>query len=225
MSQEREPESGGPDDEVRTISDVRTLKALADPIRLAVLSALMGPPARGRRVMSVKELAAELGEPQTKLYRHVRQLEAAGLVRAASSRLVSGILEQRYQACQRDLTLGPRLTHDEKSGDEAEAVTAAMLDRYRSRFFAARRGMPSSSPAPASESYHSPVLHMTETRVPAAMAAAIRDRLQEVINEIEQLSDTDDGSGVPVEVLIGFWSDAGPKSAGENPPVPPSAGT
>jgi DNA-binding MarR family transcriptional regulator len=41
--------------------------------------------------MSVKELAEELGEPQTKLYRHVKQLEAAGLIRIAASRMVSGI--------------------------------------------------------------------------------------------------------------------------------------
>ena len=224
MSQERKPESGGPDDEVRTISDVRTLKALADPIRLAVLSALMGQPAGTRRVMSVKQLAAELGEPQTKLYRHVRQLEAAGLIRAASSRLVSGILEQRYQACQRDLMLGPGLTDNEKSGDEAEAVAAAMLDRYRSRLFAARRAVLIPGPAPAGESYRTPVLQMTETRVPAARAAAIRDRLQEVSSELGQLPDQDDGSGVLVEVLIGFWSDARPAAASEDPPVPPPAG-
>ena len=65
------------------------------------------------RVMSVKELAAELGEPQTKLYRHVKQLESTGLIRVAASRLVSGILEQRYQACQTDLRLGPGLMRDE----------------------------------------------------------------------------------------------------------------
>src|SRR5690242_6610077 len=75
---------------------------MADPIRLAILAALMKS-RRNLPVMSVKELAAELGEPQTKLYRHVRQLEAAGLIRVASTRMVSGILEQRYQASQRDL--------------------------------------------------------------------------------------------------------------------------
>ncbi len=145
----------------------------------------MGPASGERRVMSVKELAAELGEPQTKLYRHVRQLEAAGLIRAASSRLVSGILEQRYQACQRDIRLGPGLTRDEKVGDEAETVAAAVLDRYLSRFFAARRAALGPAPAPpvptappAGESYRTPVLQVTETRVPAARAAAIRDRLQ-----------------------------------------------
>src|SRR5580698_2917994 len=78
---------------VRTVDSVAALKAMADPTRLAILAALMRT--RDLPVMSVKELAAELGEPQTKLYRHVRQLEAAGLIRVASTRMVSGILEQR----------------------------------------------------------------------------------------------------------------------------------
>src|SRR5215471_2523012 len=110
------PQSGG--EAVRAITDVETLKALADPLRLKMLSALM----RGRPddlpVLSVKELAHELGEPQTKLYRHVKQLEAAGLIRAVASRVVSGIVEQRYQASQRDLMLGSGLTAQEKTSVE-----------------------------------------------------------------------------------------------------------
>ena len=59
------PEAAG----IRDVADVETLKALADPLRLAILAALMQGPAAQPRVMSVKELATELGEPQTKLYR------------------------------------------------------------------------------------------------------------------------------------------------------------
>lgn len=208
----------------RAVTDVETLKALADPTRLALLAALMRPASVGPRVMSVKELAAEIGEPQTKLYRHVKHLEAAGLIRAASSRLVSGILEQRYQACQHDLTLGPGLTHDEKSGDESQAMVAAVLDRYRSRFFAARRAEQRSS-AEASPAHLAPVLSMVETRVPAARAAAIRERLQEVISELSQPPDDDDAGGVLVEVLVGFSSPAAPDIASQNRPGAPPAGS
>jgi RimJ/RimL family protein N-acetyltransferase/DNA-binding transcriptional ArsR family regulator len=95
----------------RRVTSVATLKALADPVRLAILTALMAD-VRDLRVMSVKELAAELGEPQTKLYRHVRQLEMAGLIRVAATRVVSGILEYRYQACQASLAFGPGLVRD-----------------------------------------------------------------------------------------------------------------
>jgi predicted ArsR family transcriptional regulator len=87
--------------------------------------------------MSVKELAAELDEPQTKLYRHVRQLEAVGLIKVASTRMVSGILEQRYQACQQDLSFERGFLHEH--ADESEVAMQALLDRYRDGFFAAFR--------------------------------------------------------------------------------------
>ena len=133
----------------RTISDVETLRTLADPLRLAILSALMddGPEFR---VMSVKELAEELGEPQTKLYRHVKQLEAAGLIRVAASRLVSGIVEQRYQASQRDISLGPELLNSREAVEESLAFVTVALNRYRDQFFAAHRAhilAPPGSPA------------------------------------------------------------------------------
>jgi DNA-binding transcriptional ArsR family regulator len=51
---------------VRTVDNVDMLKAIADPTRVAILAALMKT-RQDLPVMSVKELAAELGEPQTKL--------------------------------------------------------------------------------------------------------------------------------------------------------------
>ncbi|HYS40718.1 MAG TPA: helix-turn-helix domain-containing protein, partial [Pseudonocardiaceae bacterium] len=92
---------------VRAVDDVETLKALSDPTRVAILRALMdGSPTRPA-VMSVKELAERLGEPQTKLYRHVKQLADRGLIRVAETRIVSGIVEQRYQSGQVSLEFEP----------------------------------------------------------------------------------------------------------------------
>ena len=54
---------------VREIDSVQGLRALADPVRLAILVALdTRVPDGALPVMSVKELAQRLGEPQTKLY-------------------------------------------------------------------------------------------------------------------------------------------------------------
>ena len=94
---ERDHEAAPPT--TRTVATVDMLKAMADPTRIAILTVLMEHPS-DLPVMSVKEIAARLGEPQTKLYRHIKQLEAAGLIKVAATRMVSGILEQRYQAAQ-----------------------------------------------------------------------------------------------------------------------------
>jgi DNA-binding transcriptional ArsR family regulator len=191
---------------VRDVTDAETLKALADPLRLSILAALMRGASVRPRVMSVKELAAELGEPQTKLYRHVKLLEAAGLIRVAASRLVSGILEQRYQACQADLRFGPGLMRDDATADESAALVIALFDQYRDRFMAAQRARGDAG-HPDGEPYRKGVMSLAETRVPAARAAAIRERLQALIEELDQPGDESE-EGVPVSVLIAFYSPA-----------------
>jgi DNA-binding transcriptional ArsR family regulator len=186
---------------LRTVSDVETLRALADPLRLAILSALMddGPTLR---VMSVKELAEELGEPQTKLYRHVKQLEATGLIRVAASRLVSGIVEHRYQAGQHDVMFGSELLSSREAVEESMAFISAALGRYREQFVAAHRAWALAEPgSPVSQAERKPVLHITETRIPIAKAAEVRDRLRAILDELKADEDPD---GVPVSALIGF---------------------
>ena len=201
------PDQAGAATGVRAITDVETLKVLADPTRLAILATLMHGSVRRPRLMTVKELAAELGEPQTKLYRHVRQLESAGLIRAAASRMVSGILEHRYEACQRDLSLGPGLVRDRASADEFEAAVTEIFNRYVSQFFAAYRdGRIQTGPEQGGDPVNRGLLDLAETRVTPARATAIRAALQQIADELTQASHDEADEGVPVHVVMGFFS-------------------
>src|SRR5919112_744906 len=74
----------------RLISDAETLKAISDPLRLKILEAMV---ARVGEPWSVKELAAALDVPQTRLYHHVELLLERDLIRVAGQRVVSGIIE------------------------------------------------------------------------------------------------------------------------------------
>jgi DNA-binding transcriptional ArsR family regulator len=196
--------------EVRTVDNVAVLKAMADPTRFAILAALMRT--SDLPVMSVKELAAELGEPQTKLYRHVRQLEAAGLIKVASTRMVSGILEQRYQACQRDLTFARGLVTE--NSDESERVLRTVLDRHRDDFFAAARaGRLAWGEVAAGESYRKPLLHMSDLKVSPAKAAEVRDQIEEIL---DSLQDAEDKDGVTLNLFVSFYVPTDPASG---PPV------
>jgi DNA-binding transcriptional ArsR family regulator len=187
---------------VRTVNDVEVLKALADPTRLAILAALMKS-GRDLPVMSVKELAAELGEPQTKLYRHVRQLEAVGLIRVAGTRLVSGILEQRYQACQRDLTLDRGFLREH--ADESEMAMQAVLDLFREGFFAAFRAdqLPADA-VPAEEAYRRPLMFLSDLKVSPARAAELRGKLEEIMDSLKE-DQAEDPNGVTLNLLIGSY--------------------
>jgi DNA-binding transcriptional ArsR family regulator len=183
---------------VREIDSVEQLRALADPVRLAILSALDRHVPDGELpVMSVKELAQHLGEPQTKLYRHVKQLEAAGLIEVAATRMVSGILEQRYRARQRDLRLSAALFR--QHADETEAAVRSAFDAFLTGVFDRTRkeGWPSDGP-------DKPVMLVFDDRVSPAAAERIRAGLTAVTREIAEAEVGD----IPVSVAIGFYRPA-----------------
>lgn len=199
----------------QVIYDAATLRALADPLRLRILSILMERHDGALPVMSVKELAADLGEPQTKLYRHIKHLEAAGLIKAVSSRVVSGIVEQRYQAGQTDLLLGSTPKQRQMSPEAeaaAEAVTTAALELYRAQYFAASRSRMASSgaqDAPEQEPHRQTFMSLHVGRISPAHAVEIRERLQQVLNDLneaESKAATDDAGTVRVSVLLGYFS-------------------
>ncbi|MCU0475615.1 MAG: helix-turn-helix domain-containing protein [Anaerolineae bacterium] len=73
------------------ISDLETLKVLADPLRLSILEYLMRP-------STVKRIAEKIHKPATKLYYHFNLLEKHGLIVLVDTRIVSGIIEKHYQA-------------------------------------------------------------------------------------------------------------------------------
>jgi DNA-binding transcriptional ArsR family regulator len=184
---------------------VEILKALAAPTRLRIMYALeVGGTAP--RVMSVKELAEELGEPQTRLYRHVKVLESAGLIEVAATRMVSGILEQRYRTTGRDLQFGPGLVR--AAPDAAEAAVNMMVQMFSEQFFDAyREGRVPEGDFPEGESYRRPKLMVSSGRISPARANSIRDDLERITHEI---GNAQDPNGVPVNTLIAFYSPSEP---------------
>lgn len=192
-------------------SHVDVLKALADPLRLNILYALTRRRGPDLPAKTVKELAAELGEPQTKLYRHIKHLEAAGLIRSVSSRVVSGIVEHRYQVSTVEMTLGDDLSDSEKVSPEAEALAAAALELYRRQFFATRRARPRDPAAEEAEPHRRMVMAIGDGWLPAARAAEIYDQLYQLLEEVAEAGRNHDGRGadpdlIPINLMIGYFS-------------------
>jgi DNA-binding transcriptional ArsR family regulator len=200
--------SADPVPEQTAINTVDQLKALADPTRLAILETLMstGPaPLSVLPVMSVKELAAALGEPQTKLYRHVRVLESAGLIRVAATRMISGIAEQRYQACQRDFDFAANLLRQHV--DEAEALMRAVFDQFRNGFLAVRRARPPDDNDADDTSRRATLLIYASGRRTPAQVTAVRASLSEAVAAHFDGEDSDDPEAVPMHVLVSYFLD------------------
>ena len=87
-----------------TLDSVEQLKAIADPLRLQLLTECADEP------RTVKQLAAALDAPPTRLYYHVKMLERLGFLEVATRRMVSGIEERSYIATATGWNVSPDLT-------------------------------------------------------------------------------------------------------------------
>jgi DNA-binding transcriptional ArsR family regulator len=150
--------------DVRVVNDAESLKALGDPLRLRILHALMREP---RRAWSVKEIAAALEQPVTKLYHRYQSgqltlqfdesLFGSPATRDASIQQAATLVEETrdelvaYLSAP-DADIGAVMlsrAYVRLTADEARAVTAE-LERMIEAFGAhkddpAREGLPRTS--------------------------------------------------------------------------------
>lgn len=86
--------------EVLYLEQIEQAEALLKPQRVEVLRQLAEP-------RTCTEVAARLEQTPQRVYYHVKQLVAAGLVDRVSERRVRGITEGIYQAAARSYWLSP----------------------------------------------------------------------------------------------------------------------
>lgn len=185
----------------REIKDVDTLRIVADPIRVAILRVLMNDAEFRPPVMSAKELAAALHEPQTKLYRHLKQLEEAGLIQVAETRLVSGIVEQRYRTAQLSIGMSPELVIDPETRNETLSMAGAAFNDFRDEMLgnarAGRLRLDSEDQVSAGL-----ILQSVSARVPRDRAAEFHKRIAEIIKEFNASGDPD---GAPLRLFVAMY--------------------
>ena len=150
----------------RRISDVETLKALSDPLRLRILELMT----TGRdEAFTVKRLAAVMEVSQTKLYHHVNLLVERELIHPVGTRVVSGIIETSYRIAQLSVSLdrglltgdSPELhdmlttVFDGARGDIERGIRTGLIDLGEEsdplRRVALAKGLARLSPARATE--------------------------------------------------------------------------
>ena len=110
-----------PQAELRTIDDLKQVRALADPLRMRILTALC-------EERTTKQVAELLHEKPTRLYHHVDALERAGLVQLTRTRPKRGTIEKYYRSVAR--TFEARVS----TGRGAEASREAIDDVMAAAF-------------------------------------------------------------------------------------------
>ena len=98
------------------ITDLETLKALSDPLRLDILKQVGILNRKGERC-TVKQLGKLLGMPPTKLYYHVNLLEEHDLLVVGDTQIVSGIIEKHFQVCAMNISVSQDLMAVDESED------------------------------------------------------------------------------------------------------------
>jgi DNA-binding transcriptional ArsR family regulator len=168
-------QSASPIDELPeqlVITDAETLKAMGDALRMRIHWELEEP-------MTVKELAARLGVPQTRLYYHVKILERAGLIRVVARRTVSGIEERTYHVSARSTVVSPDIAGELLA--ESGALKA-LLDMVAAELEVALH-----NPGPFGTP-ESSVIALTQTRVLLApdSVAEFQQRLYDLVSEYNE---------------------------------------
>jgi DNA-binding transcriptional ArsR family regulator len=207
--------------EERRVDDLETLRMLTDPLRLAILGAL--PTGADEPPKTVKEIAEELDEGQTKLYRHIKQLEESGLIHVAETRVVSGIIEKRYRPSQRRLTVESDLLRMSQGADEYNDAIVAIIEAIRGGLSADLRAGRVVLDKPES----GPDLSIKVGGGKARMTPEHYERVRALLHEAVEDMDADDGKPgtIPVVLQVLLYSTAEPPSkstADQNTENPPS---
>lgn len=102
------------------IDRIETLKVLSDPLRLEILKQVGILNKRGQRC-TVKQIAALLKMPPTKLYYHINLLEEHGLLVVGDTQVVSGIIEKHYQVAAMNMSVNKNIM-SMNEGDRSEQL-------------------------------------------------------------------------------------------------------
>jgi DNA-binding transcriptional ArsR family regulator len=97
------------------VTSLQQLKTISDPLRVDMLELIR------YEARTVKQIATELGLPPTKLYYHMKALEAAGFARVVRTQVKSGIIEKYFRSAARFFVVDPDLfaAHPEPNGRQA----------------------------------------------------------------------------------------------------------
>ncbi|RMH68938.1 MAG: ArsR family transcriptional regulator [Gemmatimonadetes bacterium] len=183
------------------ITDVETLKVLADPLRLKILEYLHVAPS------TAKQLAQQLDVAVNKLYYHLNLLEKHHLITVVDTRVVSGIIEKKYAVVANvirvDKSLLNPVTGEGKA--EFEVIVREMFDHARQSFTTSWLNGWIDFPEEGQDSTNS-ILQFREIHLTPAQARDIHQRLRDLIDETARVSreNQQTGNGLVYNLFISY---------------------
>lgn len=183
------------------ISDLETLRAIADPLRVQILELLEG------QALTVKQVAEKLGLAPSKLYYHFKALENIKVIEVAETRMVANILEKTYTSAADILDVDPALFKFSKEGDNEpinimlsstiDATREDMLRSLQARQFQLTEG--------AQDQPRRMILNRAVSSVSEKRIGEFQERLVKLIQEFEAEDKNSKPADQPYALTVAFY--------------------
>ena len=173
------------------IKDIEQIRLLSDPLKLQLLQAF----AEGNK--TTKQVAADLGESVTKLYRHVDALHAAGLLVITGEKQKRGTVERTFKAVAKRFEADHTLFADD---DDEEGINAArdLLRVVEGEILAA---LADDSKQTEQES----VFMRLRCKASPARIEQLRESLKDWVEAAQNDDDSDDENAEEIGALVAFY--------------------
>ena len=183
------------------ISDLETLRAIADPLRVQIMELLED------KALTVKQVAEKLGLAPSKLYYHFGALEKLGMIEVAETRMVANMLEKTYKSAAHVLDVDPALFKFSKDGDNepinimlSSTIDATREDMQRSlqaRQFQLEQG--------SGEQPRRMILNRVVSSVSEKRIGEFQERLVKLIQEFEAEDAVSKPKDQPYALTVAFY--------------------
>ena len=177
--------------DVLKIKNLEQIRLLSDPFKLKLIQSF------AEDEKTAKQVATELGESVTRLYRHVDALAEAGLIEVCSETRKRGTIERTFRTTAKQFEADPGLFGP---GDSNEAVLAA-----RDLLRAGERELLTSIEQAETGDTLEPLFVRLRVRGSEKRISELRELLTEWLAEVQQESDEETGQEVEVGAMLAFY--------------------
>lgn len=183
------------------ISDLETLRAIADPLRMQIVELLEG------QKLTVKQVAEKLGLAPSKLYYHFGALEKLGLIEVAETRMVSNMLEKKFKAAAEALEVDPSLFKFSKEGDNEpiNILVSSTIDATREDLIRSMQARQFQLEHGAEETPRRIIVNRVVSSASEKRIEEFQERLIKLIQEFEAEDKTSKSTDQPYALTVAFY--------------------
>jgi DNA-binding transcriptional ArsR family regulator len=183
------------------ISDLETLRAISDPLRVQILELLES------QSLTVKQVAEKLGLAPSKLYYHFGALEKLGFIEVAETRMVANMLEKTYKSAAHILDVDPALFKFSKDGDNESIniLLSSTIDATREDLLRSMQARQFQLEQGADEKPRRVIVNRVVSSTSEKRIEEFQDRLLKLIQEFEAEDKSSKPADQPYALTVAFY--------------------